>query len=120
MPLWEAYTLLLALQLWTPIVVERGRNLRIIGDAQGVLRAVVAKRARHPQLNLAIAEMKLVLAPCAFALEAEHIWSEKNAIADQLSRLSEVAPFPETCKRAKRDAPLTRRYKFLGSSFNAL
>ena len=87
MPLWEAYTLLLALVKWAPIVADLGANLTIIGDAQGVLRAVVAKRAKHADLNLAIAEINLVLAPCNFALEAEHIWSEHNEIADQLSRL---------------------------------
>ena len=120
MPLWETYALLLALQLWIGQIVKDRASLLIKGDAQGMLKAVITRRARNPALNLAIAEINLVLAPCNFELQAEHIWSEHNDVADALSRISEGAALPERCHNATRDMIRNRRYAFLGKAIGNL
>ena len=120
MALWETFTLLKALEVWIRLFASNSVALQVRGDALGVLRAVIAKRARSPAVNLAIAEINLILAPTHFELVAEHIWSEKNDVADALSRLHEGASFPVSCQSAVRDKAVQRSYHFLGKKFSEL
>ena len=86
--LWEAYALLLALRCWEKVLVANAGPLVIRGDAQGVLQAVVARRARQPSLNQIVAEMALSLSASSHDLSASRWWSEDNAVCDKLSRLA--------------------------------
>ena len=96
-PLWEAYMLLIAVAEWTPLLHDGVGKLAIRGDAQGVLQAAIKGRAKLPLLNSIIAEIQLNLAKTKFDLYAVHIWSERNELCDQLSRVMEGASIPEVC-----------------------
>ena len=74
--------LMLALQTWIGIVAEIDASFHVLGDAEGVLTAVLAKRAKAPRVNLVVSEINLILAASQHELTAEHIFSEHNAIAD--------------------------------------
>ena len=114
-PLWEAYMMLVALQAWKHKLTESIGKLVIIGDAQGVLQAAIRGKAKMPKLNVIIAEIQLQLAHTKYDLTALHIWSERNATCDQLSRLSEGASLPEVCSRWQRSPRLHRgRWQLLG------
>ena len=89
----------------------------MVGDAEGVLKAVVAKKAKCPGINVLIAEIGLVLARTPFDLEAAHIWSEENTTADVLSRRAHGEPLPPELAHAERVkvAPFGERaWSFLG------
>ena len=113
--LWEAYALLLAIVAWSPLLRVEGRALRLHGDAQGVLQAVVTRKAKSPHLNLVILEIQLELGATMYDLTAAHFWSEENEIADALSRLPEGVAIPAALAKAER-TPSTRRrkWRFLG------
>ena len=87
--LWEGYMLLRALWHWL-CPGEQG-FIRVRGDAQGVLAAVVKRAAISPLLNNIVREIALVLAADFTSIEALHVWSEDNEWADALSR--GVCPF---------------------------
>ena len=74
----------------------------MIGDAEGVLKAVVAKRAKSPAINLIVAEINLCLSITSFDLQAAHIWSEENTVADILSRRAPDEALPAEATRAER------------------
>ena len=93
-------------------------ELFVLGDALGVLQAVLAKRARCPDINMQIAEMNLILAATPHELTAAHVWSEENALADALSRLQETGDeLPALCRTATEDTPKEPAYKFVGKDF---
>ena len=109
--------LLVALEEWKGKFHEGIGKLSIVGDAQGVLQAAIKGRAKLPKLNEVIAEIQLQLSHTKYDLTATHIWSEKNAVCDQLSRLSEGASLPEECLRWRRSPRLHRgQWQLLGKS----
>lgn len=63
---------------------EQG-HIRLRGDAQGVLAALVKRAAKAPLLNEVTKEVALHLAVHSSSLEALHVWSELNECADTLS-----------------------------------
>ena len=97
--LWEAYMMLRCFWAWmTP--AEQG-FVRIRGDAQGALQALVKRAAISPLLNKVTKEVALHLAIHFTSLEALHVWSEDNKWADALSRGSmppELSHLPRTPK----------------------
>ena len=107
--------LFLALQTWIGIVTEVDAAFHVRGDADGVLTAVLAKRAKAPRVNLVVSEINLVLAVSQHELSAEHIYSEHNTVADALSRLSEGEPLPDVCRHAVEDDIVHRCTKFVGA-----
>ena len=111
--LWDAYTLLIALKTWTHLLVAKRAELHLFGDAEGVLRAVLAKKARNAAVNLVIAEIGLTLAPTNFDLQAAHLWSEENALADALSRGAEGIEVPAELADAVKDQVRWSQFKFL-------
>ena len=72
--LWEAYTLLVALYTWRSRLADELGQLVIHGDAQGVLQAVIVKKARSPMINLVVVEMKLALVRSMHSVAAAHFW----------------------------------------------
>jgi len=91
---WETYALLLAVEAWASVLARRFGTLELRGDAQGILQAVLKKRARSPIINILVAELQLCLASSMFDIFGSHVWSEDNEWADDLSRLGEGATLP--------------------------
>ena len=89
--------LLLAIATWQQTLVDIPGAMHAIGDAEGVLKAVLARRAEAPTINKLAMEIQLVLGPSMQDLYATHIWSEDNEIADQLSRRAEGAELSPSC-----------------------
>ena len=92
---WEAFGLLLAVFVW-PFCFDHGfQQVLFIGDALGVLCGAVEFRAKDPHINKIFMELALCAAPTGACLSAEHIWSETNKLADDLSRVAEGASIPD-------------------------
>ena len=63
--------------------------VRIVGDAEGVLKALLKRSAQSPLLNEVVREITLYLAADFKSLETIHVWSEYNEWADSLSRIKD-------------------------------
>lgn len=85
--LWECYMVLRALWCWMKPGVPG--YVRVVGDAQGVLMALLKRSARSPLLNAVVREITLFLARDFRSLETMHVWSEYNEWADALSRIKD-------------------------------
>jgi hypothetical protein len=59
------------------------------------MHSAVRFKSADPFINLLCMELALLFAPHGSELEAVHLWSENNHIADALSRLHEGAALPE-------------------------
>lgn len=105
--------LLLAISTWQQTLIDVPGAMHVIGDAEGVLRAVLARRAKAPTINKLVMEIQLVLGPSMQGLYATHIWSEDNEIADQLSRRAEGADLPASCASASAVAVVRPSFRFL-------
>ena len=110
---WECYMLLLAVTTWQQTLIDVSGSMQVIGDAEGVLKAVLARRAKAPTINKLVMEIQLVLGPSMQDIYATHIWSEDNEIADMLSRRSEGAELPSSCSTASEAAVVRPRLRFL-------
>ena len=82
----EALTLAIALWTWKDLLLTTQGALAVRGDALGILMDVVKLRAREPVLNMLTHDMSLTMAPSGLDLRAAHVWSERNALCDMLSR----------------------------------
>jgi len=83
------------------------------GDAKGVMQAVVHRKARHARINLLIAEMCLLLGQGMHDLVASHWWSEKNVMADDLSRITEGIQLPKVFEGLERAMPSRSDWQLL-------
>ena len=108
--------LLVAVSAWSEELASCG-ELRLIGDAKGVLQSVMSGRSKHPRLNLIIAELQLALgARSQIELSVVHWWSEDNTVCDKRSRIDEGESIPSTLSSARFRAPASRsRWKLVGS-----
>ena len=95
---WEAYTLVATIELWHKVIFASRGRLVVIGDPLGDLYGAVRFRSKDPWINRMFLRLALLFAPRGDTLEAVHIWSEANALADTLSRLNEGAALPECLK----------------------
>ena len=79
-------------------------------------RSQVQGEGKDPIINSICMEIALLFAPNGAELEAVHLWSEVNDVADDLSRLAEGAPLPEVCRPTKvaRSAPRRDGFRVLG------
>ena len=111
--IWEAYMALVAIHSFSRQVQEHPGTLQLIGDAEGVLKAVLARRARCPVINKIIMEIQLILGQSMADLFASHIWSEENEVADQLSRTAEGALLPPECETAREFRAVRPSFSFL-------
>ena len=75
--------------LWCWLKPNLQGFVRIVGDAEGVLNAVLRRSAKSPLLNLVVREITLFLARDFKSLETIHVWSEYNEWADALSRVKD-------------------------------
>ena len=106
--LWECYMVLRALWCW--LKLGQQGYVRIRGDAEGVLAALLRRSAKSPLLNTVVREITLLLARDFRSLETIHVWSEYNELADALSRIKDPnkpAVFPAELMHLKHheDAP---------------
>ena len=83
----EAYTLLGALATWQSTLAQTQGTLAALGDALGILYDVTKLKAKEPVLNAIAAEMALLLAPIGMDIRAAHLWTQRNRVCDELSRL---------------------------------
>ena len=113
--IWEAFSLLIAINTWKHVLAQRSGTLELRGDAEGVLKAVLQRRAKAPVVNLIVAEMQLVLGQTMFDMFAAHVWSEENVVADLLSRQAEGAPFPDQLLSAAKWNAKRGPWALLGS-----
>ena len=75
-----------------------------MGDALGVLFGASALRSKGTHINKIMMELALLLAPSGNALDALHIWSMDNAMADMLSRMESDAGVPAEMQQVSRTA----------------
>ena len=110
---WETYALLLAVDAWSEKLAVRTGTLELRGDAQGILAAVLRRRARSPIINIMIAEIQLCLGKSMFDVYGSHVWSEDNELADNLSRLGEGAKMPKEFDRVPATKVVKHPWRFL-------
>ena len=92
---WEALALTLAIWTWRDIVLKVGGPWRFLGDAKGVMQGAAKFKAKDPAINRLFMEIALIVVEAGHELHEEHLWSEDNFLADQVSRLQEGAVLPE-------------------------
>ena len=84
---WEALAMMLAFRTWDKVIAVSTNSPFAIGDALGMLCGAARFRSKDPLINRVFMEMALLMAPRGSTLEAIHIWSEENQLADSLSRI---------------------------------
>ena len=107
-PLWGAYILYLAVLTWSDFLVQHAGPPVFRGDAEGMLQAVVFRRARCAPLNTLIVELSLLLGGSIHDVRAVHWWSEKNSVCDAQRRSSEGVPIPQVLSDARPDTVVRR------------
>ena len=106
--------MLIAISTWASSMPLVRTSLNLRGDALGVLQVVMARRAKSPVINKIIAEIQLLLGGTMFDLYLADVWSEKNEVADKLSRVPQGEEVPECCTGEPSPA-IRRQWKFLQS-----
>ena len=91
---WEAYAMIAAIFMWEPLIFGPNIELLIVGDPLGVLDGAGKFRSKDLTTNELCMEPALVFGRRGSAVEAVHIWSADNSLADELSRGSTPAPLP--------------------------
>jgi len=114
---WEALAMLLAFRSWDSVIAKSSGMPIAFGDALGMLYGAARFRSKDPVLNKIFMEMALLFAPRGSTLEAVHIWSEENHIADALSRMgSEVHALPPCLDKVPRTKVCDGEFKILGQN----
>ena len=85
---WEAYAAVAVIRLWSKVIFAASGGLTVVGDALGVLFGASALHSKDSHINKLFMELALILAPTGRCVEAIHVWSEDNELADKLSRLT--------------------------------
>ena len=68
----------------------------------GILLGASVLRSKDPQVNRLFQELVLVFAPRGCTLDAVHVWSEDNALADFLSRMTADTAIPVSLRGVSR------------------
>ena len=117
---WEALMMVIAMRTW---IDERCRGVvTIVGDASGVLGDVVAMRAKSETVNDLIKELALHIAPYGLEVQGLHIWSERNVLADTLSRVANGVKMPPWLDEmgVRRAAPVSPEPRWWQHCFRRL
>ena len=110
---WEAYALLVAITTWQPVILASKSPLVAIGDALGMLRGATRFRSKDPVINCMFMQMALAIGREGRTIEALHLWSQQNKLADDLSRASEGVPTPTCLKSVPPSVPLQGPWRLL-------
>ena len=109
----EAMTLLTSVYLWRRIIADSQGKLAIVGDALGVLHDALKLKAKDSVLNAIMCEMALLLAPTGQSMQGAHIWSERNSVCDDLSRVTGNKMLPRSMATTPRTKRRTVQYMYL-------
>ena len=112
---WETLALTLAVFAWKDILLPAGGEWNLLGDALGVLQATTKFRSKDSAVNLLCMELALVSVDSGRELHAEHLWSERNKLADDLSRLHEGASLPTLLKDVPQRYLVEPQWKIISS-----
>jgi hypothetical protein len=104
--LWEFITLYMALLVWAPAFPSSVLLLK--GDNTGSLADAIALKGGR-LMNVVARELSLRVAWQEWQYAVEHLPSERNTLADALSRLSAIPPLPFSTHPC--DLPPPRRSK---------
>ena len=99
---WEAYMAVGAIKKWAGPALEARGGITVVGDALGVMFGASVLRSKDRRINMLLQELALVFAPRGFSLDAVHVWSEDNAMADYLSRMKAESEIPVSLKGVSR------------------
>ena len=106
--IWESLALVMAIETWKDVMLPTGSRWYLLGDALGVLQGATQFHSKDPAINKLFMELALIVVEAGREIHAEHLWSEKNNMADDLSRLHEGAKLPQQLwgvPRAKAKEP---------------
>ena len=111
---WEALSLLIAIKTWSSVLALSSGSLIAIGDALGMLHGAAKFKAKDPGINVIFMEMALIFAPLGGTIEAMHIWSEENVLADALSREHQGTAIPEALTKVSWSRAYEGAWNILG------
>ena len=83
-------------------------------DALGVLHDALKLRAKDATLNALLADTALIMAPLGLQVNGAHLWSQRNATCDALSRLQKNEGVPERLRQATKSTVERPAFKILG------
>ena len=107
--------MLLAFKSWDRVIASSSGSPIAIGDALGMLYGAARFRSKDAHINRIFMEMALLAALRGTTLEAMHIWSAENHLADTLSRLeSEKLTLPPLIAKVPRTMVSDGGLKILG------
>ena len=106
----EALALLTALSTWSRVIFSATGSSIAVGDALGMLHGATRFKSHDPVTNAVFMEMALIVAPHGATVEAVHIWSEENVLADALSRSS----VPQRLAKVARTHIVEKEWRILG------
>ena len=113
---WEAFTVLASMCLWRSWWSPRHRQVTVLGDALGIMEGAAKFRSKDAKINAIFAELALLVAPTGTTLSQIHIWSERNSLADALSRFLWSPVLPPVLESVQCDDWPTDRFDYLAAS----
>ena len=113
---WEAFCLLMSITAWEKVIFQSTGNLLAIGDALGMLHGAVRFKSQDPAINVMFMELALLFAPRGATLEAMHLWSEENELADALSRIESDFVIPPSLTQVPRTSWSSPEWRILGKT----
>ena len=113
---WEAFTILASMCLWKSWWSPRHRQVTILGDALGIMEGASKFRSKDAKINAIFAELALVIAPTGATLAQIHLWSERNSLADALSRFSWSPVLPSVLTSVQSDIWPKDNFEYLAAT----
>ena len=113
---WEAFTMLAAMCRWQTWWSPRQRQVTILGDALGIMESASKFRSKDAKDNAIFAELALLVAPAGATLAQIHLWSERNSLADALSRFSWSPVLPKVLVSTQCDEWPTDYFDYLAAT----
>ena len=115
----EGLAMYLSFVLWRKIIAEAHGRLAVVGDALGVLHDALEFRAKDAVLNELMGDVALAIAPTGQSLQGAHVWSERNATCDALSRLAAGESPPSCLKGLPRTTRTATKFTIVGGRVSA-
>ena len=113
---WEAFTVLASMSLWRSWWAPRHRQITVLGDALGIMEGASTFRSKDAKINAIFAELALLVAPTGDTLSQIHLWSERNSLADALSRFTWSPVLPSALTSTQCDVWPENKFAYLAAS----